>query len=245
MNKYAVISNKLRDQILKEKIYHPNDQLPCERDLCIQYDASKMTIKKALDILVEEGLIYKKRGHGTFVKGLSRQQLSTLEEDLCNTQQALTGYSKQYGKENVTATVLEFSVIPTTPKIAANLHIKENDFVYKIIRVRNLRGVPCVLEETYMPIDLIPGLKLSHVESSIYSFIRDNLHYQIQSSHVRVKAKGASDFIAANLNLETGEPVALVEQIAFLDNGMPFEYSFSTHKADCFEFTAVIIKKIP
>lgn len=204
-----------------------------------------MTIKKALDILVDEGLIYKKRGHGTFVKGLSQQQLDIMEENLCNTQQALTGFSRQYAKEAVTSTVLEFSVIPPTPKIASNLHITEEDFVYKIIRVRNRNGVPCVMEETYMPIDLIPGLKMAHLESSIYSYIRQTLHYEIQSSHVRIRARGASEFIARNLQLEPGSPVAVVEQIAFLDNGMPFEYSFSTHKADLFDFSAVIVKKIP
>ena len=81
MNKYIEISNELRNHILKDNLYHPNDQIPCEKDLCIQYGASKMTIKKALDILVDEGLIYKKRGHGTFVKGLSQQQLDIMEED--------------------------------------------------------------------------------------------------------------------------------------------------------------------
>ena len=113
MNKYIEISNELRNHILKDNLYHPNDQIPCEKDLCIQ----------ALDILVDEGLIYKKRGHGTFVKGLSQQQLDIMEENLCNTQQALTGFSRQYAKEAVTSTVLEFSVIPPTPKISSNMHI--------------------------------------------------------------------------------------------------------------------------
>lgn len=244
MNKYIEISNTLRNQILKDDVYHPNDQIPSEKELCAQYNASKMTVKKALDMLVEEGLIYKKRGHGTFVKGLSRQQLNIMEENLCNAQQALTGFSKQYENEHVTSVVLDFSVIPPTTKIASNLHITEHDFVYKIIRVRKRNEVPCVLEETYMPIDLIPGLKLSHVKSSIYAYIREFLHYEIQSSHVRIRAKGASGFIAENLNLKPDNPVAVVEQIAFLNNGMPFEYSFSTHKADVFEFSAVMIKKV-
>ena len=54
-------------------------------------------------------------------------------------------FRRQYAKEAVTSTVLEFSVIPPTPKIASNLHITEEDYVYKIIRVRNRNGVPCVM----------------------------------------------------------------------------------------------------
>jgi GntR family transcriptional regulator len=243
MNKYIEISNDLRKQILKNNTYHPNDQLPCERELSAQYDASKMTVKKALDILVDEGLIYKKRGHGTFVKGLSQQQLSTMEENLCHSQDTLNGFTKQYANENISSEVLEFCVIPPTPRIAANLHISENDFVYKIIRVRKRNEVPSVIEETYMPIDLIPGLKLTHVESSIYSYIRNGLHYEIQSAHVHIRARGATDFIAGHLQIDPGAPVAVVEQIAFLNNGAPFEYSFSTHKSDLFEFSSVIVKK--
>lgn len=243
MSKYIEISDSLREKILKDNIYQSNDQIPYEKELCIQYGVSKMTIKKALDILVEEGLIYKKRGHGTFVKGLSQQQLNLMGEHICNHQHALTGFSKKHEKEDVTSAVLEFSVIPPTPETASSLHISEQDFVYKIVRVRNTNQIPRVVEETYMPIDLIVGLKQTHVETSIYSYIKDILHYDIQSSHVQIHVEGASDFIAEHLQLSPGSPVAVVEQIAFLDNGMPFEYSFSTHKADGFEFSAVIVKK--
>ncbi len=243
MNKYLEISNDLRRQIVKENIYAPGDQIPCEKELCEQYQTSKMTVKRALDILVDEGLIYKKRGHGTFVKSLSSQQLAALEDNLSTQRQALTGFTALQGKDQVTSTVLEFSVISPDSKIASNLHITENDFVYKILRVRNKSGIPCILEETYMPIDVIPGLKMCHLENSIYSYIRESLHHEIQSSHVRITVRGASDFLAKHLALEQGSPVAVVEQVAFLDNGMPFEYSFATHKAETFEFSAVIVKK--
>lgn len=243
MNKYIEISNDLRKQILKDNIYHPNDQLPCERELSEWYDASKMTVKKALDILVDEGLIYKKRGLGTFVKGLSQQQLNIMEENLLHSQDKLNGFTKQYSNEKITSDVLEFCVISPTPRVATNLHISESDFVYKIVRVRKRNGVPCVLEETYMPIYLIPGLKLTHVKTSIYSYIREDLHYEIQSAHVHIRARGATEFIAQHLQINPGAPVAVVEQIAFLNNGSPFEYSFSTHKSELFEFSSVIVKK--
>lgn len=243
MNKYIEISNDLRKHILKDNIYHPNDQLPCGPELCAEYGVSKMTIKKALDILVEEGLIYKKRGLGTFVKGLSSQELVNIEKTYNNFHQPLTGFSIQNRKKEVESKVLEFIITLPTPQIASSLRISIEDFVYKIIRVRSLDGEPCVVEETYMPIDVIPGLKMAHLESSIYTYIREVLNYEIQSSHIRIRARGASEFIAKNLNIKNGSAVAEVEQIAYLDNGMPFEYSFSTHNADRYEFSTIIIKK--
>lgn len=70
MEKYNLIANDVRKKIL-EGVYQPNEQLPFEKDFCRMYKVSKMTVKKALDILVTEGLIYKRRGAGTFVMDLS------------------------------------------------------------------------------------------------------------------------------------------------------------------------------
>ena len=70
MKKYILISSDIRKKIL-EGVYQANQQIPFEKDLCVEYDASKMTVKKALDMLVSEGLIIKRRGSGTFVKDLA------------------------------------------------------------------------------------------------------------------------------------------------------------------------------
>ena len=77
MQKYTIIANDMRKKIL-EGVYKANDQLPFEKDLCTHYDTSKMTVKKALDILVSEGLIIKRRGAGTFVKDLSVEDMKSL-----------------------------------------------------------------------------------------------------------------------------------------------------------------------
>ena len=55
-----------------------NEKLPFEKDLCISYNTSKMTIKKAFDLLVEDGLIIKKRGVGTFIKDINSKEMERL-----------------------------------------------------------------------------------------------------------------------------------------------------------------------
>lgn len=64
--KYLFIYNEIREKILCNK-YTMNEQLPDEMTLAKQFACSRMTIKKALDLLVSEGLIFRKRGQGTFV----------------------------------------------------------------------------------------------------------------------------------------------------------------------------------
>ena len=70
MKKYIHISNDLKNKII-DGTFKANEKLPSEKELGLEYDASKMTVKQALDILVSEGLIIKRRGSGTFIKDLS------------------------------------------------------------------------------------------------------------------------------------------------------------------------------
>ena len=77
MLKYVEISNDIRNKII-DGIYLPNEKLPYEKDICDEYNSSKMTVKKALDILVAEGLLVKRRGSGTFVKDINPKERDNL-----------------------------------------------------------------------------------------------------------------------------------------------------------------------
>lgn len=70
MTKYEVISSDIRKKI-QNGTFPLNSQLPTEPELGEQYNVSRITVKKAIDQLVSEGLVIKKRGSGTFVKGLA------------------------------------------------------------------------------------------------------------------------------------------------------------------------------
>lgn len=236
MLKYMEIAIDIRDKILQE-VYKPNEQLPFEKVLGEQYSASKMTVKKALDILVSEGLIIKRRGSGTFVKDV---QVSDIQKIILSNQ--FQGLTNSYYKKKVSSIIIDFKVIPATKEISQNLKIEEDTFVYKIIRVRLIDDSPAVIEETYMPISIIPNLKKSILEGSLYEYIQGDLGLKIQSSHRTIRVKKANEFQIKHLNLKEHDPVAESKQIAYLDNGQAFEYSISTHSHLYFEFETVIIR---
>lgn len=236
LKKYLSIYRDLKERILNGE-FKTSEQLPFEKDLCARYDASKMTVKKALDLLVEDGLIIKRRGAGTFVKGLSENEMIRM-----SVSSQLKGLSKFSRNSEVTSKILSFDIIRAPENIYKYLNISQDSFIYDIHRVRYVEGVPTVIEKTYMPIELISGLREKHLYHSIYQYIEEELELTIQSSHRRYTVRKASDFEAKNLEVNTGDPVAIAEQIVFLDNGKTMEYSFSTHRADQFSAEFIITR---
>lgn len=236
MPKYTYIANELRKQILSGE-YVPNQQLPLEKELCERFKVSKMTMKKALDILVSEGLIIKRRGYGTFVKDLSQVEIQRLMMS-----RQFMGTSALYEEGAVHSKVLNFTVDVATEHVSNSLNIEKDSFVYHIHRVRFLNGKPLAIEKTYMPIDVIPGLKLENVNGSIYEYIESTLNASIQSAHRKITVRKSNDFEAEELALEQGDPVAIVEQTGYLNTGELFEYSISTHKYDEFQVEFVLTR---
>ena len=236
MTKYAYIANELRKQILSGD-YVPNQQLPLEKELCEMFEVSKMTMKKALDILVSEGLIIKRRGYGTFVKDLSQEEIRRLMMS-----RQFMGTTALYEQGAVRSKVLNFSVDNATQEVSEKLNISLASFVYNIHRVRLINGKPLAIEQTYMPIDVIPGLKLEHINASIYDYIESTLNANIQSAHRKITVNKSTDFEAEHLGLEKGDPIALVEQTGYLNTGELFEYSISTHRYDEFQVEFVLTR---
>ena len=237
MKKYIHISNDIKNKII-DGTYQANEKLPSEKELGELYKVSKMTVKQALDILVTEGMIIKRRGAGTFVKDLSNDELKRIS---INSQ--FRGKTAEHPREKVTSKVLEFSVIPCDNLVQKKLNLEEQEFVYFVHRTRYIDGVAHTVEESFMPINLIVNLKLSNVEHSIYSYIQENLNLSIQSVHRFITVRKANELEINELKLEEGDPVAVVEQVGYLSTGQAFEYSTSVHRYDFFK-TEMIITKI-
>lgn len=235
MLKYEKIAFDIKEDILSEK-YKPNEQLPFEKELCEKYNVSKMTVKKALDLLVNDGLIIKRRGSGTFVKDITEKEIQRIIE-----KKQFSGLTTTSIGHKVTSKVLEFKIINATKEIADILKIEEDEFIYFVHRVRYVDDKAVVIEKTYIPLNLIPEMKLADVKKSIYGYIKDKLGLNIQSAHSTVRAMKSDELDRKYLNLEKDEPILEVERVAYLDNGKVFEYSFSRHRYDKFEFKSITV----
>lgn len=126
-------------------------------------------------------------------------------------------------------------------KRTVTLMIEKTDPVYEIRRVFYVDDEPYMIEHTFMRFSLIIDGTKEVLDSSIYRYIQAKLGYTIMSSHKMIRVDKPNQWDREYLRNEESDPIIEVEQVVFLENGKPFEYSFSRHRHDKFVFTSVHI----
>lgn len=239
MLKYETIAQDIQNRIESGDLA-PNDKLPTVVDLCDRYGVSKITVKRAFEILTEKGLIASKRGSGTYVKNTTELfDTGTVDPLLVGEDGAREdafgftrsdqpiGFTASHSARgrSVSSVVYDFSVTNPPEGVAQHLSISPDDFTYYFCRVRCLEGEPVAIEYTYMPIDVTPGLKRDQLYHSVYAFVQDTLGLKISSFHRIIRAVGTTEEEAGRLRLDAGTPLLEISQVGFLDDGTPFEFS--------------------
>lgn len=230
MLKYEAIAADIKKSI-EDGSLKPNEKLPTVVELCEIYNVSKITVRRAMEWLVENGLVASKRGSGTYVK----KPINLPENPLITgVNERAEGFSAEHSRraEEVTSVVYDFEIVTPPAEIASLLNISEDDFAYYDCRTRLSNGVPIVIEYTYMPLELIPGLKRKHLYGSIYRYIREEVGLNIASFHRAIRAVPATAEEAERLDCAEGAPLLEFEQVGYLDSGIPFEYSRSRNVGD-------------
>lgn len=236
MTKYIEIAEDIKNDIFKGK-YLYGQKLPYEYELCKKYHCNKETMKKALATLVENGLIIRRRGSGTFVK-------DNRNDNNDSKTTYIQGLSKAFqGLKEVISDVFVFEIIAADDTVAKKLKINRGESVYHIIRGRRLEGIPYSIEIIYLPMNIISNLKMEHIKGSIYQHIEKTLQLKIQSNHLNIISKQSSELEQEYLGLKSNEPYIEVEQIAYLNNGSIFQYALSRFNYRDFKFETVIINK--
>ncbi|SEF50046.1 GntR family transcriptional regulator [Vibrio hangzhouensis] len=233
MVKYQGIYNELKTRILSG-YYSSEQKLPDGKSLASEFNCSEITIKKAMDFLVKDGLVVRKRGSGSFVKPLSG---GVSDSHLLGTKRR----AEDRGK-TVNTRVIKFSQLAADETIADKLKCKVGDPVYDITRVRVLDGVPSIIEYIYLSAGIVPSLSVDHVKTSIYGYISDHLNLNIHSANLRITIGHATPEEGDLLGLPVGEHLVNVTQNAYLDNGQVFEYSLAKHTCDSYEFSTTYVK---
>ena len=232
--KYMQVYTEIKDAIQKGS-YSANEMLPSGEEFAKQYACSVLTVKKALDRLVSEGVIVRKRGLGSFVKkcrtGPDRMQgVPVIGRDLI--------------REEVTSVVERFEVVTCTAELADKMNIQAGEFVYEIERIRLYKQEPRVVEYTWMPLQIIPGLQRRDVETSIYAYIEKQLHRHIQGAHLSFQAVRPQALEKKYFHMNDNDFVCQVEELAYLDTSEIFEYSIARHLPQYFHFETNVIKEI-
>ncbi|MGM0219463.1 GntR family transcriptional regulator [Enterococcus sp. AZ126] len=214
--------------------YLVGDKLPSGKDLALLYQCSKLTVKKGLDLLVKEGILRSRSGYGTEVL---RKPMDTTHVFGPN-----AGLLNIIGEEHVTSKIHSFSIEIPSKKIAKLLKVSNKDYVYNIVRSRYIDHKPYSIEQTFMPLSIIPGLQPKHLEKSVYNYITEELNLTILTSHLWIKGDLATEMDKRFLSVEDGFFMMEVEKIVSLESGKPFEYSVTRHLYSDFTFEAIFVQ---
>lgn len=226
---YYQLEMKIRQMIESEQL-QPGDALPSERQFTEKYNISRMTVRQAINNLVNDGLLYRQKGKGTFVAEKKFEQdlsgLTSFNEDMRNL--GFTPSNK----------VLSFKLISGDKRIIEQLKLSNHEPIYEIKRIRLANDEPVALETIYTPQKIVGNMTEEDIAVSFYEHLEYNLHLKIAYGKQTIEAALANEQEIKHLQIETGDPVLLMRRTSYLadEPETPVEFVKSTYRADKYKF---------
>lgn len=222
---YQQLQRALRDAIADNRLA-ADEALPPERDLAEEFGVSRITVRKALDALVGEGLLTRRQGAGTFVAARvekSFSKLSSFSEDMISR-----------GRKPESAW-LSRSSGTVTPEESMTLSLSPGALVYRFNRIRYADGAPMALEYATVPGFSLPSE--AAVEESLYEALDRHGARPVRALQ-RLRAVLFTAEKAKLLGVPDGSPGLLIERRGFLKDGRPVEFTQSYYRGDAYDFVA-------
>ena len=211
---YIQIAETLRARILsgyyEEKV---DGELPLSRE----WKVSRRTIQQALEILVQEGLLVRQHGMGTFInsKGVEKRY------------RAITSITEGIAGQGLRP---EFRVLSSGPEAASGdnaafFELGQDAQVYRHRRLVSANGRALAVVDTCLNLALLEGLELSHLDSSLYRTLRNQFNRTIVHAEDQYVPAVADDEVASLLALQAGNPIFIAIRRARDQTGAPIELS--------------------
>lgn len=216
--KYKQLSEKIHQLILKN--LHTDDAVPAERYLSDYFQVSRTTVRSALNLLEKKGTIKKIEKKGFILADNEKIQISSRLH--------LNGFYKDMSTQGrkVTTTLILKEEVRADEHQAERLEVAQGDRLMRLVRLREVQGLPYSLAESYIPVKKCPAI----LE---YDFKGDSLWEYLFSVGIRPKvtrqqvyAKKATKFETKSLNLSGSAPALMVVNSMAFWNNEPIEESF-------------------
>jgi len=227
---YRQIADIIRDKISQGE-YKVGEALPSEAQLRELFSVSRVTIRQALKLLIDNSELESVQGSGTYVKeskvNYDIYQQSSFQEKWAH----LDGIAH--------SDVLAFEITSASLVLAEHLDISENDKVFYVKRVRYLDDNPITVEETWMPVALFPDLTYQVMQKSKYDYIENHKKLVIDRSEQEILPILPSVEFAGLLRIDPGQPIIEKRTRSFLQGDIVFEYSCNYFTATDYKFTLI------
>jgi len=211
-------------------------RLPAEPDLAEGLEVSRGTIRRALRTLIDGGLLVQVRGRGTFVTPVSLEQ--PIGQELLSLAEGLEREGIAYETE-----VIDTSVGRPREQVAALLEIADDELTFQIRRRRLIDGSPVALLDNVVRRELCPGIEANDFRrETLFGLLERVYGLTIVFGRRTFEAQAATEEMASHLDVEPGSPVLYLEQVTFLGDDRPIEYSDVWIRGDRLKLTSVLTR---
>jgi GntR family transcriptional regulator len=232
---YGKVEEVLASEIARGDL-QPGDRLPSEDELLTRFDVSRITVRRAVQNLIQRGVLEIRRGVGTFVLPPKISQELT----------KLTGFVEDmdtHGRK-ASARVVSKSAVAASEIVARQLGISKGTRVMRIERVRLADSVPLSFDETYLPLEL--GRKVVRNDlrvKPIFTLLEEKYGFSLMEAEYKLEATAASARVAEALAVPEGSPIFRIERTSFTQGGQPIDYETLSYRGDLIRFVTRLARQ--
>jgi GntR family transcriptional regulator len=211
----------------------PGDILPGERRLCLDHGVSRITVRKAIDSLVKEGLLVAVRGKGTFVAARtarSRLHLASFSEEM-----------RRMGLEPSTKVLTVLREVPPT-RTAEALALPPGGEAFRVRRLRLADGLQISVDDGWYPAHLFPGLNELDLTESLYAAMTEIYGRRIDRAEQTVRADEPDQEMAHLLGMAGRRPVLVADRVSY-SGDLAVEHALTTYRGDRYELQMSLLGK--
>lgn len=225
---YHQLKELIKRQI-GNKIWKFDEMIPSENELASTYGVSVGTVKKALSVLVEEGVLYRRQGRGTFVArpDFKRSFIRFFRY----------GLGEQNHGDFPESKVLNSEIIVPPKRVQKILQLKDNKRTIKITRIRSIGDTPLMLEDLFLPHHIFKGFdRVDISQQLLYPIYDEKYKMQIIWAEENLWPKIANTEESELLGISIGDPLIAIERIAYTYGDTPIEFRYSQGRGDRFKY---------
>jgi GntR family transcriptional regulator len=211
---YEQVDNIIRKRLIENE-WAPGTALPSELQLAAELNVSQGTVRKALNDLVAENLLYRRQGLGTFVSEHTERRSLFLYFNLVG-----NDGSRQLPESRI----LSCGRASALPDEASKLDLPAGAEIIRFSRVRAFQNTPVIFETVTLPAKLFPGLgEEVDIPDHLYRFYQSRYGITVGKADEHARAVSATDDEAKILGIPPGSPLLEIDRIAVALDSRPVE----------------------
>jgi len=207
--------------------WRPEEEIPSESDLCRHYGVSRGTVRQAIADLVQQGLIHRRQGLGSFV---SKPKLEG----------SVLGSYRLYLKDtplDARSQVVRCQLRSPSPEVRQILGTHRGEKVYHLERIRFVQEVPISLQVSYIPAHLCPGLEDQDLsQEALYTVLEREYSVSFLRAEEFIEPVLADEYVASRLHITAGSPIFLVERCSYIFNDRLGEFRRAHMRGDLYRY---------